>query len=265
MARDIDPDYARSLEFPNLALLHGLIRARPLITRWRRVQRLVALSPSPSAAENSGRSHVGSAFDASGGEYRRRGWTFVEPFFEAPNHRALVAGWPRRCYLEPPTDLFKSYDRGLEWLRDKPDPEGIDRHPALRSTYDDLRSEEFARRVTAFAGGKHDLACYSLIATRTWPGSNVAPHRDTTAYLPEGEHFLNMVIFIAGSGGNGSGGLAILEDNTFERTMFKSAKLTNTALIYATNAPFFHGFEPVRLGKYRWALLAQFCDRSYGR
>jgi hypothetical protein len=261
MARDIDADYLKTLQFPKLALLHGVIRARPLITRLRRMQRMLA-RPAPGAAAYAG-PVVSTALDERGADYMRQGWTFVEPFFTPSFHERLLAGWPKRYYLEPPSDVFKSYDRGLEWCRGRPDPRDLDRHPVLQLAYDHLRSEAFAKRVTAFAGGKHELACYSLIVTRTWPGSNVAPHRDTTAYLPEGEHFLNMVIFIDGSGGDGSGGLAILGDNTFRNATFKSARLRNTALVYATNAPFYHGFEPVRLGKFRWALLAQFCDRAY--
>jgi hypothetical protein len=262
MAREIDEEYVRSLRFPNLPVLHGLIRARPLITRLRRVERMVrTLAPAPAPAKLD--DVISPAFDAAGAHYREHGWCFVDPFFAPGVHQKLVETWPRRCFLEPPSDVFKSYDRGLEWLRGKSDPPNLERHPILRSVFENLRSEEVGRRVSAFTGGKHDLSCYSIICTRTWPGSNVAPHRDTTAYLPEGEHFLNMVIFIDGTGGLGSGGLSILGDSSFDKTMFRSEKLRNTALIYATSAPFFHGFEPVQLGKFRWALLTQFCDRAY--
>jgi hypothetical protein len=264
MARDFSPEYIRSLRFPNLPLLHLAIGAQPLIRGVRRVQRLATRTGAPSALAEGMRELVTERLEEARGHFLAERWAFVDPFFTDSFHRELVGGWPKRHFLAPPSDILKSYDRGIEWRREHGrDPRHLDRHPALRAAFDYLRSEAFAGRVTTFAGGAHDLACYSLIVTRTWPGSNVAPHRDTTAYLPEGEHFLNMVINVDGTGGECSGGLAILGDNTFRHVIFESRKLQNTALIYATNAPFYHGFLPVRPGKFRWALLAQFCDRHY--
>jgi hypothetical protein len=267
MARDFSDDYVRTLRFPNVPLLHLGIRARPLIRGVRGVRRLAHRLSAPRSAIRppANGELIASTIDNARDQFVERRWTFVDPFFTESFHRELVEGWPKREFLTPPYDLLKSYDRGFEWCRiNKPkEPRHLDRHPALREAFAQLRSDGFARRVSAFAGGKHDLSCYSLIVTRTWPGSNVAPHRDSTAYTPEGEHFLNIVIFVDGTGGERSGGLAILGDNTFRDVIFESQKLRNTALIYATNAPFYHGFEPVRWDKFRWALLAQFCDRNY--
>ena len=264
MARDFSDEYVRSLQFPNHPLLHVALRARPLINGLRVAQRLTSSPPVIRTPEVGSGAQIGSAFDAGSEQFRTKGWTFVDPFFTAPMHDALLAGWPQRRYLDPPSDLVKSYDRGFNWRRYAGgDPPYLDRHPALRAAFTELRSDAFARRVSAFAGGKHDLGCFSMLVTRSWPGSNVAPHRDTTAYKPEGEHFLNIAIFVDGTGGEHSGGLAILGSNTFDDVIFESSKLRNTALIYATAAPFYHGFPPIQWGKFRWALLAQFCDRSF--
>jgi hypothetical protein len=72
------------------------------------------------------------------------------------------------------------------------------------------------------------------------------------------------VFFINGTGGDRSGGLCILGDDRFEHIIFETRNLKNTALVYHSAAPFFHGFQPVAAGKFRWAIAAQFCHPAFG-
>ena len=59
------------------------------------------------------------------------------------------------------------------------DPHDIERFPVLRAIYDELRSDAFARRMTAFAGSSVELACYSFLVTMTWPGLSWSLKRDS--------------------------------------------------------------------------------------
>ena len=268
MARDFSPEYIEKLKFPNLATMHCLIRVRRLLSVVRSVQRTV--KPDSSAfyediSQWHGRELITSSLEAESQHFRSRRWAFVNKILDESFHRKLVSQWPRRKFLDPPADLLKSYDRGFEWSREQPgaQPLYIELHPAFKLFLDYLRSDSFSRRISIFAGGQYALSCYSYRVTSTWPGSVVAPHRDTVAFLPEGKHFVNIVFYIDGSGGPGSGGLSLLKDNNFREIIFESLELHNTALIYDVSAPFYHGFRPVERGKFRWAIIANFCAADY--
>ncbi|MFQ6016736.1 MAG: hypothetical protein ACE5KF_00925, partial [Kiloniellaceae bacterium] len=45
--------------------------------------------------------------------------------------------------------------------------------------------------------------------------------------------------------------------------VFEPRNLTNSAIVYQSAAPFFHGFRPMRLGTYRWTINAQFCGKNW--
>lgn len=113
------------------------------------------------------------------------------------------------------------------------------------------------------AGAAEELVCYSLILTETYPGSEVIPHKDSIIEDPKAKSFINMVFFIRGSGGQGSGGLCLSRDNELREIIIAPTNLFNSCLIYDSLANFYHGFEPVRKGKFRWALSAQFCEKDY--
>ena len=267
MARDFSPEYLEQLRFPNLAGMHFLIKSRKVLMRVRNIQRkldsLVGASPATSVAVVD-RPLVTAALESGSEQFQSERWAFVKNVIDENFHQQLVAGWPKRKFLIPPADLLKSYDRGFDWWRGcKEDPPFLDKHPAIAAFFDYVRSDEFGQRITNFAGGDRQLSCYSFLLTNTWAGSLVAPHRDTIAFSPDGRHFLNIVFYISGSGGAGSGGLALLKDNKFDEVIFESPELTNTALVYDVSAPFYHGFRPVERGKYRWAIITNFCAADY--
>ena len=110
------------------------------------------------------------------------------------------------------------------------------------------------------------MSCYSFVVTTTVPGSVVAPHRDDWAFIDGAPRTaFNLVFFIDGTGGPGSGGLSILGTNDFSEVIFESTKLRNTALVYDTQAPFYHGFQPVVRGKFRRAIISNFVSSDFRR
>lgn len=264
MGGDYSSQFLNELRFPNYAGLHCLIRARRLVSAVRSVQRTFYRSPAASPLSVSQQTTlILSALEGQQEHYRTHRWAYMEDVLDSALHVRLVSEWPNRMFLDPPREILKSYDSGFRWERGKRDPDYLERHPTLKVFLDYLRSESFGRRMSAFIGGHRQISCYSFVVTSTHPGSCVAPHRDSVYYSPEARHFLNVLFFINGSGGSRSGGLSILKDNHFSEILFEPTRLQNTALIYDSGAPFFHGFRPIAKGKFRWAVAAQFCAPDF--
>ena len=198
---------------------------------------------------------VTATLEAAGEDYRRQRWAYLEDVWEPGFHRSLVEQWPAFYYFEPIKAVTKGYDLGFVWaLRDAEDPPSLDHFPALKAAYDHLRSPGFAARVTALAGDGVERACYQILLTRSFTGSSVIAHRDSNT----GHHFTNMIFFLDGTGGPGSGGLGIWNDNEFRAPQVVPENLTNACLVYDMSAPFFHGFKPMRFGTHRWTINAAF-------
>jgi len=268
MAQAFSPQYLKQLRFPHLPGLHLRLGARRLIQAKRQVERLLrSRSAGASDDREERRELVSAALEQRQADLRANGWAFLDNVLDKEFHSELLAGWPKRCYLAPASDLRKSWDRGFGWRRGHGgDPAYLDQHPMLRRFLDYLRSEAFARRFTAVVGADDELSCYSFLVTMTVAGSVVAPHRDDWAFLDDGPRTAyNVVFFINGTGGSRSGGLSIMATNTFEQVIFESLKLRNTALAYDIKAPFYHGFEPVERGKFRWAIITNFVSSDFRR
>lgn len=268
MAQDFSAQYLDQLRFPNLPTLHLRLLAQRFIrgSRWL-ARRLRSNRGRDVAGAPASRELVTPAFEAGQEHLRAHKWAFFEDFLEPGFHAELRAGWPRRCYLVPASNLEKSWDRGFGWRRGQPqDPSYLDLHPALRRLFTYLRSEDFGRRFTQVVGAPDEVSCFSFVVTMTVPGSVVAPHRDDYAFLADAPRTAyNLVYFVDGTGGPGSGGLSILGTNDFDEVIFETAKLRNTALVYDTKAPFYHGFKPVERGKFRWAVISNFLSSDYHR
>jgi hypothetical protein len=244
--------------------LQTLIKARKVVKVARSLKRLQRQYMGRGFEATPERAAIVSGLEDRADEYQRQHWTFVEPVFESAFHGRLIEQWPDRCFLDPPRSREKSYDTGFRWLRGQPnEPEHIARFPAFGELLAYLRSPGFGRRVTAMAGDGVERSCYSFLLTSTYPGSQVTSHRDGIALTPDGAHFLNVVFFIDGTGGDHSGGLCILGDAGFSNVVFESRNLRNSALMYHSAAPFYHGFGPVAAGKFRWAIASQFCHPSF--
>lgn len=254
MARDISKTLMASYRFPRLAHLHFLIRLRPARTRMRRMLRSLF---GRRRAAPAGTPQVTGALEAARDDYRRQGWAYIENVWDPAFHRSLVEQWPAFYYFEPVKTITKGYDLGFQrGLPGTGDPPDLSHFPALEAAYRHLGSPEFAARMTALAGDGIERGCYQMLLTRAFAGSSVIAHRDSSV----GRDYINAVFFVAGTGGAGSGGLGIWNDNEFQDPRFVPHNLTNTCLVYNMSAPFFHGFEPMRLGAHRWTINATYRD-----
>lgn len=258
MVVEMRDDYLQTLRFPRVPTLHFRILTRGWESRCRRFLRRF-FPTSPSSCKWQGKELITGELEKGSAHFREHGWVFIENIFDAEFHKELVANWPKNRYMEPPFDLYKSYNRGFNWVRGhKENIPYFELHPHLKSCFDYLQSTGFAGRISFFAGDGIDRKCYSFLTTTSVTGSNVAPHRDSIAEDKDAKGFLNMVFFVDGTGGENSGGLAILGDGTFDKVIFEPKNLKNTVLIYDSVAPFFHGFPPIQFGKRRFSINSQF-------
>ena len=259
MARDISNALLATYRFPRLAHLHFLIRLRPARRRIRGMLRSLFGRRHPDAA---GKPEVTDALAAAGEDYRRQRWAYLEGAWDPAFHRSLVEQWPNFYYFEPVRAIAKGYDMGFFWnFGDAQDPAHLEIFPALKQAYDCLRSPDFAARVTALAGDGLERRCCQILLTRAFAGSSVIAHRDSST----DHRFMNMVFFVDGTGGAGSGGLGIWNDNEFKDPEFVAENLSNTCLVYDMSAPFFHGFKPMRLGAHRWTINACYRGVDFSR
>jgi hypothetical protein len=269
---------AEQYRSPRLFFVKTAIRLFPLVEGLRAAQR--RLLPSPRIAPESippGR--ITDALERSAPDFRRQRWAFIENVFDADFHRFLVTRWPTRRWFTAPFDLHKSYDKGFRWVqhtpatddrwgallaRDARDENGqypayVDHHPHIRALFDYFRSTEFVARVEAFSGRPEPLRFNRFQLTASYPGTLVAPHRDSPQ---SGRNWLQFLFYVSASGGDSSGGTAILRDNEFRDVVFEPKNLTNSCLVFDPFAPFFHGVRPIAFGKYRWMLAAEYVSKS---
>ncbi|MEM1274336.1 MAG: hypothetical protein AAGF88_10995 [Pseudomonadota bacterium] len=257
MAIDISEKYKRSLKFPNYPELHARIKLRKFVERRRERKRAALRSASPTRSL-AHPCKITDALEAAGPHFREHGWAFMEGVFDPAFHELLVKNWPDRAFFVSPKSILKGYDYGFQWVDGQPkDLANGDLHPEIQSMRDTMDSAEMAARVKAMTGWEHDLHCNSTLATYSYPGTCVVPHRDTVVEK-SGYASANFIFFINGSGGERSGGLVLSRDNELKDRIFEPSHLVNSCLVYDTSAPFFHGFEPIQRGKFRWMMSAHF-------
>jgi len=195
---------------------------------------------------------ITDSFDQAAAHYQRHRWAFVEGVFAAPFHAALARHYPPRRYFRPVSGLTKSYDRISITDRNR---NTFAPFPELLALADYLRMPTFEKRVSCIGGQDGFRASGHLHLTRSWPGTFLVPHQDS-AFTDLGiVAHINAIFFVAGSGGENSGGLTLAHDNELRSIIFEPRNLTNSCLIYDIRAPFFHGFRPIAPGKYRHAVI----------
>ena len=55
-----------------------------------------------------------------------------------------------------------------------------------------------------------------------------------------------------------TGNLGIWKDNKFGEKIFKPKILKNSCIFYDVHEKFYHGFEPMDFGAFRWAIAAKY-------
>lgn len=253
MAQGISSRLEASYRFPRLLHLH--LKARTSSTRKRLRSALRANLPAKVPPSRAEKTVVTGNFDKGATDFRENGWTFVEGVWPPEVHCHLIEHWPPDRFLEPMRYVTKAYDTGFAWSRSSMrEPEGLRQFPALQAAYDFLRSEEMSRRFSDLAGDGVQRQCNQLLMTRSYWGSNIIPHIDSS----NSRYNINSVFFIDGTGGKYGGGLGIWKDNEFLEPIFIPENLTNTCLIYDMSEDFFHGFPPMRFGAFRWTINATY-------
>ena len=259
MAVELSTRYIKDhISFPRHAQLHLLCRLHRPLKAVRKVQRHFIPPPPATAVPPC---QITERFEATQEHFQQHRWAYAEQILDPNFHAALIRSWPPRRYFdEPPLTMDKSYDIGFRWGLSRPAPLFVDAFPAVQTFTSFLRSEALAQRVGHYYG--RPMHCYSFLLTHSYPGSSVVPHKDTVFQCDDVPAMINMAFFINGTGGQRSGGLAILRDNAFLDTIFEPTNLRNSLLLYDSKAPFFHGFRPIQCGKFRWAIFAQFKGHS---
>jgi hypothetical protein len=252
----------------HIRLLNALF---PAVEFIRRAERQV-LPPPRIECSGIPRCEITNSLERSATHFQRHGWAFVENILDPDFHQFLKAHWPKRRYFTAPFDLHKAYDKGFRWVERNPakdrwgaliardalgddHPAYMDQHPHVRVVFDYLRSSEFIDRVVAFTGSPARLRFNRFQLTVSYPGTLVAPHRDSQQ---NAESWVSFIFYISGTGGDSSGGTAILGDNEFRNVIFEPKRLVNTCLIFDPAAPFYHGVRRIAFGKHRWMMSAEY-------
>jgi len=250
-------------------LVNGLF---PVLEAVRKAERKVLPGPRLDIANIPG-CEITSSLEQSAERFRRHRWAFLENVLSPDFHAFLTTHWPQRRYFTAPFDVHKSYDKGFRWVERNPAkdnrwgsliaedgvggdyPAYMDRHPHVRMLFDYLRSRAFIDRVIDFSGCPAQLQFNRFQLTWSYPGTLVAPHKDSPQNAAS---WVSFIFYISGTGGESSGGTAILGDNQFKQVIFEPTKMVNTCMIFDPSAPFFHGVRPMGFGKYRWMVSAEY-------
>jgi hypothetical protein len=279
MAVDYSERYvAEQYGSPRTLVVRTAIRLFPVIEGVRALQRRVGrTSIDPTAVPPS---RISAALERAAPHFQKHRWAFLEDVFDSAFHRFLVEHWPKRRYFTAPFDMHKSYDKGFRWVdrstaaddrwgdvlaadarkaSDDGYPAYLSEHPHIRLLIDSLRSPETLVRMQSFSGRPEPLLLNRFQLTATYPGTLVAPHRDSPQ---RGRNWLQVLFYVNATGGARSGGTAIIRDNTFRDIVFEPMRLTNTCMVFDPYASFFHGVRPMAFRKFRWAIGVEYVSPS---
>jgi hypothetical protein len=204
-------------------------------------------------------------------QYNSENFTFIESFFDTNTYNKLCDSFPHEVFFNFPSSGSKFYKFSLEsiWIRDDNSTtfnssngiEFFDIYPSYRNFFDFLNSPEMADTVKILTGSQN-VKLYSITLNRCQEGSFLAPHQDTVAKNREpGEKvMINIIYFLLAGGASpeNSGGTGIYNDNEFNSPKFIPTNLRNSALIYNSTDSFYHGFDVMSPGSFRWAITSQF-------
>jgi hypothetical protein len=274
MAIEYSEEYvARQYRTAGSLFVTAVLKLFPVIEAVRRIERRVLPSPSIDASTIPP-CRVTDALEKAADHFRRHRWAFIEEVFDPAFHRFLATHWPRRRYFTAPFDVHKAYDKGFRWVDHNPAkdrwgeliaddsrgeeyPAFMEEHPHLRMLIDYLRSPAFIARAVMLSDRPDLLQFNRFQLTASYPGTLVAPHRDSPQPV---RNWMSFIFYIEGTGGDNSGGTAILRDNEFSEVVFEPKILTNSCLVFDPAAPFYHGVKPIAFGKYRRMLSAEYAS-----
>jgi hypothetical protein len=196
--------------------------------------------------------------------FRDHRWLFIEDFLPNDFYLRVASDWPSMRWFQPLNrrQVSKTYDSAFKtYVKSEPD---VLVPKALSHVYRFFSSKEFESQISSLSVDSESMQCYWLTTINSYWGSGLAPHRDTPDIDSSGRDRRINIIYFVDSNGEGweAGGTAILATNNFSEPVFIPRTLKNSVLIYETGAPFFHGFPPIKFGKFRRVLTAHYkaCD-----
>lgn len=264
MAIDMSKQWIQEQRIPKRLFL--MVRFWPYVNKWRILLRKLFPTRRPSEVVDfsaSGRPIVSDQLERDARLYQEEGWTFIKDMIDPDLHRKMVASWPGKRYMTPPSRMTKSYNFGLRWNLGKPKAiENVERFPYFQQFFDYVSSDAFAARVASVCQIE-DPVLDSFWIAETETGSHLPPHRDSTFLHPRKKEIVNFLFFINGAGGHNSGGTTLSNDDEMKDIVFEPLDLVNTCLVYNIGFDFYHGFDPVAPGKFRWVISAEFIPRGY--
>jgi hypothetical protein len=195
-------------------------------------------------------------------------FTFLEDVLDRESHKILCDTYPDDVFFEMPESGAKFY----RWSSDatclmqtsdaQMNSKFFSLHPELRSLYKFLDSDEVRDRIEKLTRTA-PARLATTAATKAKSGSYLAPHIDSIINKnveKSGTTMINVIYFLNAGGAKPErcGGTGIYEDNEFKKPVFIPNTLINSALIYNSTHDFYHGFDVMAPGTFRWALAFQY-------
>jgi len=205
-------------------------------------------------------------------EFNDKKYTFIENFFSQDTFNKLCDSFPHEVFFNYPKNGAKHYlwsdDSRLcinsnKELYREPSLDFLETYPTFKKLYNFLSSDEMSEKVKSITKAS-EATLYSIALTRAEGGSYLAPHVDSVASQGEikpGEKVMMNFIYFLLSGGSSpenSGGTGLYLDNEFKTPIYIPSSLRNTALLYDSIEQFYHGFNTMAPGSFRWAIVFQF-------
>jgi hypothetical protein len=237
--------------------------------RKRELRKILANKPLV-ADKNNIKSGLGAGLSENSitkhaDELKENHYTFVESVFDSETFNALCHTFPEKSFFSLPTTGEKFYRTSPESLYLSPRGESqfntqfFSIHPQLESLYRFLDSAEMTGKIQKITN-KTSARLYSVLASRASSGSYLAPHIDSVYNDREETDMINVIYFLLAGGAKPEvgGGTGIYEDNEFKKPVFKPNTMLNSALIYNSTHNFYHGFDLMAPGSFRWAITFQY-------
>lgn len=255
MAKDISKDLEKKYLFPNHFQLHVKIKINKTISFFRKIARLYL--PNQKYNVNNIEPLIDNSFIRQKKHFKNHHWAFSNSFWKQDFYEDLIKQWPHDRYFETIKHITKSYDMGFIFNTRKKNHEllnNLNNFPAYKKAYNFLQSDNACRLVKEVTSSTYRYKCSHILLTRAYWGSSVIPHIDSDNEIGN----VNIIIFINSSNKNNTGNLGIWKDNEFKENIFKPKNLKNSCLIYDMHDDFYHGFEPMDFGSFRWAMAVKF-------
>ncbi len=204
-------------------------------------------------------------------QFNSEKYTFIKDFFCTDTYNKICDSFPHEVFFNYPKDGTKFYSWSDEsrWIRGRNNTtytasngkQFFELYPTLKNLYDFLDSSEMSEKVKIITNSR-DAELSSIAITRAQEGSFLSPHLDTIGENRKaGDKVMCNIIYFLLAGGSSpehSGGTGLYLDNEFNNPIFIPTTMRNSALIYDGVEQFYHGYDLMAPGSFRWAMVFQF-------